>query len=226
MSQLNKLHYYIMTIQEVIRVKIVKRNGQIVNYDPTKISVAIAKANAEVPVTERIEEDKINQSKLTIGCKLENLTEFEKNYVLTLYNIILGGGSESLLFQKIREENSLCYYISSSSNKVDNLLIISSGISKSNFKKTVSLIKKELKNIEKGNFDEGLIERAKIRYKSILDEIYDYPNQIISAYYAVEVLNTDFPEVRKEKIMSVTKEDIIKMSKKIFVLWNFFNYIC
>ena len=61
MSQLNKVHYYIMTIQEVIRVKIVKRNGQIVNYDPTKISVAIAKANAEVPASERIEEDKINE---------------------------------------------------------------------------------------------------------------------------------------------------------------------
>lgn len=162
-----------------------------------------------------VEEDKINQSKLTIGCKLENLTEFEKNYVLTLYNIILGGGSESLLFQKVREENSLCYYISSSSNKVDNLLIISSGISKNNFKKTISLIKKELKNIEKGNFDEEMVERAKIRYNSVLDEIYDYPNQIISAYYAVEVLNTDFPEVRKEKIMSVSKEDIIKMSKKV-----------
>lgn len=42
-------------------MKIVKRNGQIVNYDPTKISVAIAKANAEVPATERIEEDKINE---------------------------------------------------------------------------------------------------------------------------------------------------------------------
>ena len=60
-----------------------------------------------------------------------------------------------------------------------------------------------------------MVERAKIRYNSVLDEIYDYPNQIISAYYAVEVLGTDFPEVRKEKIMSVSKEDIIKMSKKV-----------
>lgn len=162
-----------------------------------------------------IEEDKVNQSKLTIGCKLENLTDFEKHYVLTLYNIILGGGSESLLFQKVREENSLCYYINSSSNKVDNLIMISSGIAKSNFKKVLSLIKKELKNIEKGKFDEELIERAKIKYKSILEEIYDYPNQIISSYYASIVLGTDFPEIRKEKIMSVTKEDIVKMSKKV-----------
>lgn len=162
-----------------------------------------------------VEEDKINQSKLTIGCKLEGLSDFEKNYVLTIYNIILGGGSESLLFQKVREENSMCYYISSSSNKVDNLMIISSGIAKNNFKKVVSLIKKEMKNIEKGNFSDDLIERAKIRYKSILTEMYDYPNQIISAYYASVILGTDFPEVRKEKIMDVTREDIMKISKKV-----------
>lgn len=162
-----------------------------------------------------VEEDNINQSKLTIGCKLEGLTEFEKNYVLTLYNIILGGGSESLLFQSIREKHSLCYYVSSSSNKVDNLLIISSGIAKESFKKVLSLIKKELKNMEKGNFSNELIDRAKIRYNSIIDEIYDYPNQIISAYYASEVLGVDFPEIRKQKIMEVTKEDIVNISKKI-----------
>jgi len=42
-------------------VKIVKRNGQIVNYDATKISIAINKANAEVLEKDRIEEDKINE---------------------------------------------------------------------------------------------------------------------------------------------------------------------
>lgn len=162
-----------------------------------------------------IEKDNINQSKLAIGCKMKDLTDFEKNYVLTLYNIILGGGSESLLFQNVREKNSLCYYVSSASNKVDNLLIISSGISKENFKKVLSLIKKEMKNIGSGNFPDEMIEKAKIRYNSIIDEIYDYPNQIISAYYASEVLKVDFPEVRKKKIMEVTKEDIVSLSKKI-----------
>lgn len=162
-----------------------------------------------------IEEDDINQSKLTIGCKVSGLTDFEKHYVLTLYNIILGGGSESLLFQNVREKNSLCYYVNSSSNKVDNLIIISSGIAIENFKKTVSLIKKEISNIEKGNFSDEIIEQAKIRYKSVIDEIYDYPNQIISSYYASEILGVDFPDIRKKKIMEVTKEDIMKISKKI-----------
>lgn len=184
-------------------------------YKKKKDNPTIIHKKVRTKVKTVVEEDDINQSKLTIGCKTTGLTDFEKNYVLTLYNIILGGGSESLLFQNVREKHSLCYYVSSSSNKLDNLIIISSGIAKNNFKKTLSLIKKEMKNMELGNFDEEMIERAKIKYNSVLDEMYDYPNQIISAYYASEILGVDFPDVRKKKIMTVTKEDIIKISKKI-----------
>ena len=184
-------------------------------YKKKKDSPIIVHEKVRKNIKTIIDEDEINQSKLTIGCKTIDLTDFEKNYVLTIYNIILGGGSESLLFQNVREKNSLCYYISSSSNKVDNLIMISSGIAKENFKKTLSLIKKEMKNIEKGNFADEIIEQAKIKYISIIDEIYDYPNQIISSYYAKEILNTDVPEIRKKKIMEVTKEDIMAISKKI-----------
>lgn len=195
--------------------KIVKEKFKFNVYKKKKDNPTIIHKKVRSRAKTIIEEDDINQSKLTIGCKVCGLTDFEKNYVLTLYNIILGGGSESLLFQNVREKNSLCYYISSSSNKVDNLIMISSGIAKKNFKKSLDLIKKEMKKIEQGNFDEEMIERAKTRYNSILDEIYDYPNQIISAYYASEILGVDFPEIRKKKIMEVTKEDIIKISKKI-----------
>lgn len=195
--------------------KLIRSKFQFNVYKKKKEDPIINHEKIRTRIKTVIEEDDINQSKLTIGCKIKGLTDFEKNYVLTLYNIILGGGSESLLFQNVREKHSLCYYVSSTSNKIDNLIIISSGISKNNFKKALDLIKKEMKNIENGRFDEELIDRAKTRYNSVLDEIYDYPNQIIAAYYASEILGVDFPEVRKKKIMEVTKEDIIKMSKKI-----------
>lgn len=195
--------------------KLIKEKFKFNVYKKKKDNPNIIHKKIRKKIKTVIEEDDINQSKLTIGCKLSDLTDYERNYVLTLYNIILGGGSDSLLFQTVREKNSLCYYVGSTSNKVDNLLIISSGIAKKNFKKTLSLIKKEMKNIEKGNFSDDLVLSAKIRYNSVLDEMYDYPNQIISAYYAVEVLGVDFPEIRKQKIMDVTKEDIINLSKKI-----------
>ena len=69
-----------------------------------------------------VESDNTNQSKLAIACSLENITKYEKDYVLNLYNIILGGSADSKFFKNIREKFSLCYYIASGANKLDNLL--------------------------------------------------------------------------------------------------------
>jgi len=158
-----------------------------------------------------------NQAKLSIGFKLKDLTDFERNYVLTIFNMILGGGTESKLFRNVREKNSLCYYINSSSNKVDNLLFVTSGISKKNFSKVVKLIKTEIKNIQNGQITQEEIEESKVRYLAIIDEMYDYPNQIISFYYAKELLNSDLPDERRAMINKVTIDDIIKLSKKIYI---------
>ena len=71
-----------------------------------------------------------NQSNLVIGCNINKLSLYERNYVLTLFNVIFGGSSDSKLFREVREKNSLCYTIHSVPNKFDNLLIIRAGIDK------------------------------------------------------------------------------------------------
>lgn len=193
----------------------IRDNFKFNTFKKDKKSIVIKHDKFRTRAKKVIEVDKLNQSKLSIGCKIKDLTDFEKHYVLTIYNIILGGNSNSLFFQSIREKNSLCYYIGSSSNKVDNLLIISSGITASNFDKTISLIKKEMKNMTLGKFDDELIEKAKTHYASLIDEMDDYPSQIISSYYATDILGVDYPEVRKKKILEVTKENIMEVAKKI-----------
>ncbi|NLZ80922.1 MAG: anaerobic ribonucleoside-triphosphate reductase, partial [Clostridiales bacterium] len=40
-------------------MKVIKRNGQELDYDREKIIIAISKANKEVPFNEKISEDKI-----------------------------------------------------------------------------------------------------------------------------------------------------------------------
>ncbi|MDD6878908.1 MAG: insulinase family protein, partial [bacterium] len=164
-----------------------------------------------------IEEENVSQSKLSIGCKLFNLTKYESNYVLPLYSTILGGGSDSKLFKEVRESNSLCYYISSSSNKLDNVLFITSGISSNNFDKTVRLIKKGIKDMENGKFNEEDINKAKVQYITMLEELLENPFQIISSYYSMEILNNDDIETRIKRIKEVTYNDIKNISKKVHV---------
>lgn len=156
-----------------------------------------------------------NQSKLSIGCKIGKLTEFERNYVLTVYNMILGGNSESKFFKIIREKHSLAYYVYSSLNKLDSLMIIKAGISKENYEKTVKLIKKLMKDMALGNFSEEHVEIVKENYLSLLKEIEDNEAAIIETYLAKDLLNLGNIEERKQEIMKVTKEDIVNIAKKI-----------
>ena len=161
------------------------------------------------------EENDSNQSKLSIGCKIDKLSEFERNYVLTIYNMILGNGSESKFFQIIREKHSLAYYVYSSLNKLDSLMIIRAGIAKENFDKTVKLVRKLMKDITLGKFSIDDINIAKESYISMLNEIEDNDNAIIETYLAKEILNLGDIEERKCEVMKVTKQDIVNISKKI-----------
>jgi len=157
----------------------------------------------------------INQSHLVIGCKLDELTEMEKKYVMNIYNFILGGGTDSKLFTNVREKNSLCYSVHSTYQPVANLLIIKAGIDSRSYKKAVSLIKKELSNMQKGLFDESDIEKAKVTYLSAFDELEDSPSSIIGTYAAGEYLGYDCLEERKKKILEVTKDMVVAVSKKV-----------
>ena len=161
------------------------------------------------------EKNKSSQSKLSIGCKVYDLSEYERNYVLTIYNLIVGGSSESKFFQVIREKNSLCYHISSSLNKLDNLMLIKAGISRKNYDKTIKLIKELMDDIKKGNFTLEDINKAKANYISMLNEIEDNEEAIVETYMAKDLLNLGNIDERKKEIEKVSKEDIINVAKKV-----------
>ena len=161
------------------------------------------------------EKQENSQSKLSIACRCNGLTDYERNYVLTLYNVILGGGSDSKLFKEVREENSLCYTIYSVPNKLDKLLIIQAGIDRNNYEKTVKLIEKALEDMRKGKFDESDISIAREYFLTALEELLESSDRIIDNYLMMELIGTDTVEVKREMIEKVTKEEIIKVAKKI-----------
>ena len=163
------------------------------------------------------EKQQLEQSKLYIGCKLDKLTPFEQKYVMNMYSFILGGSPNSKLFVNLREKNSLCYTINSIYQPVFNLLTIKAGIDGNNFEKSVKLIKQEMKNIEKGNFETKDIEAGIITYKNTFKEVEDAAFSILNSYTSCEYLNYDPLEKRIKEIEKVTKEDIIKVSKKIHI---------
>ena len=155
------------------------------------------------------------QSKLAIACPYKKLSAYERDYALVLANIIFGGGTDSKLFKNVREKHSLCYSIHSTIHKLDNMMFITAGIDRNNFRKTVDLITKNLNDMKKGNFTSKDIETAKEFYNSSLLEIDENATRMISEAMAEDILGMDSVEGRMERMNSVKKADIVKVCKKI-----------
>lgn len=226
----NLYEYYKSTIKsDLIDIFVI---GNIENINIKQIINATFKINTLKKTTEshyikhtkinnriktKIEKMNLEQSKLYIGCKLDNLTPFEQKYVMNIYSFILGGSPNSRLFTNLREKNSLCYSINSSYQPAFNLLIITAGIDSENIKKSINLIKQELHNIEQGNFEENEIKAGIITYKNTFKEIEDSAFSILNAYTSCEYLDYDPIEKRVKEIEKITKKDIISVSKKIHI---------
>lgn len=156
-----------------------------------------------------------SQSNLSIACRVHGLSEYERNYPLTLFNIIFGGGCDSKLFKEVREENSLCYTIVSIPNKLDHVLLIRAGIDRYNFDKTLEIINKDLSDMKKGKFKESDINIAKEYFETAIEETEESQHRIIDNYMMMEFIGTDSLDVKREKMKKVTKKDIIKVAKKV-----------
>ena len=161
------------------------------------------------------EYDTVKQSQLLLLASLNGLTDYERQYVIKLYNELLGGNSNSILFNTVREKNSYCYYINSSVKAYDNILIINSGVEAKNIDKSIKLIKKCLKDVSLGKFSLDDLDSCKNTIISAIKSNRDNPITAINTYFSKVLVGSDSDEERIEKFSKVTKEDIIKVSKKI-----------
>ena len=156
------------------------------------------------------------QDSFVMVYNLDKLTKRESYLVMRLFNLIFGtGGLTSKLYRYLREENSLCYSVSSMFQLFDNLLIIYAGIEKKDKNKCVKLVKKALKEMVNGEFSDEELENAKKNCISSLKMSIDTPSGNINSYLFHELLDFPLFDERIKDIKSVTKEEIINVAKKI-----------
>ena len=154
------------------------------------------------------------QSQLLMIYNFVGLTKELREVVPYLFNNIFGNGSlNSKLFRYLREDNSLCYGVSSMNFKYDNIAVIKVALAKENIPKAIKLIKKAVKEMQDGNFlleelddaKKSAIFSIKIAQNNILNTLNNY----IFNYYDDFAL----PEDRLKRIKNITKQDIINFSK-------------
>ena len=147
---------------------------------------------------------------------LDNLNERERNFVIHIYNIILGsGGLTSKLYRYLREENSLCYNVSSMIQKYDGLLMIYSGIDAKDKDLCIELVNKAMKEMSNGEFSDIELDNAIKTVISSLKMGEDTQGGIINNYLFNYLDNLPLYEERVKEFKTVTKEEVINISKKI-----------
>ncbi len=139
--------------------KVILENENIKKLQARTINTNEVKLLEQVKTPETVEEKMdITQGKLVLGLTVESNTPEEK-YVALLYNMILGGGANSKLFQNVREKASLAYTAGSNYVRQMNNIFIRCGIETKNYEKALQIIKQQLEDMKNGNFtDEDIRE--------------------------------------------------------------------
>ena len=200
--------------------KIVEENENIeklVERDPQYVipKIEIKEKNQEEKVV--IEPMDVTQGKLILGLDIA-IEEEKLKYVALLYNSILGGSANSKMFQNVREKANLAYVASSSYLRHKNNIFINCGIEISNYEKALELIKKQIEDMQNGEFTQEDIENSKKGIIATIKLIDDEQDTGISYYFGQELSNTKTSiEEYQDKIEKVTKDDIINVAKKVSI---------
>lgn len=166
-------------------------------------------------IIEKVDTLPFNQSKLYIGYRLNDLSYHELNHVLRVYNTILGTMNDSLLFNIVREEHSLCYTVGSYYTKYNPSLTIYAGINKVNYEETVKLIKECVNLMSDKTTVERLFTSSLKTINTYLNNYYDDVTSQINSYYRKEFEEVESIEELKESINKVTIDEVINLNKKI-----------
>ena len=201
--------------------RIFKEYFKVSTFHKNELSLLVPELSRVRKIREFNEYDNVNQTQLTLLCNLSDITDYERKYVLPVYGEFLGGSSNSILFDTIREKNSYAYYVNALVKPYDNVMMIYSGIQKGNEKEVLKLIEKSLSGVSKGKFDLEKLESSKKTLISAIESSLDNPVSIINNYYAKVLVNALDVNEKIENIKKVSKEDIISVSKKISIHTQF-----
>lgn len=157
----------------------------------------------------------VTQGKLVIGTDV-NYNEENNKYKISLYNVILGEGATSKLFQNVRERESLAYTARSNYIRQKGNIYIRCGIEIPNYEKAVAVIKEQLEDMKNGKFTEEDIENAKKYIIAGLKTTKEEQDSEVSYYFGQEISGeyTSFEEYENQ-IKKVTKQDIENVAKSV-----------
>jgi len=166
---------------------------------------------------EIIEKQDIQQAKLHIGYRTHTTFKDDDFAALLVFNGIFGAFPNSKLFLNVREKHSLAYYVASGLEGFKGIMYVYSGIAGSDYEKTTTIIEEQLNEVIAGTFSEENLEETKALLLNDIVETMDDAQGLIEVMYQNVIGGTGIasPEALLDRLKEVTKEDVIRVAKKI-----------
>ena len=156
----------------------------------------------------------VNQTHLMIGGFAPNRHD-ENRFIFKVGDAILSKGFRSRLFQVIRDELGLAYYVYSQFDQYQEIgnLKIGLGVENTKVEKAVSAVIKQTNEVAQGNFSDEELARAKNYLIGQLTTGLETSDDIASWYGQQLLLNKKILSIEevKKKVLSVTREEIVNI---------------
>jgi predicted Zn-dependent peptidase len=122
---------------------------------------------------------------------------------------IFGGAPYSKLFTVVREKMSLCYYCAARLQSQKGFICVDSGVDESNIEATKQGIIDQLTAMQQGDFDDSVIEAAKMSLADGARSVTD-SQEAMESWYLARLFDKELlsPDEFIQNLQTINKEQI------------------
>ncbi|TSD02716.1 MAG: M16 family peptidase [Parcubacteria group bacterium Athens0714_16] len=167
----------------------------------------------------KLENKKTDQAHLVIGFRSNN-DKSKKNNATRVLSSVLGNGMSSRLFEKLREEMGVAYYVRSSNSSYSDVGVfgISAGVDPKRINEVLNVVMKELAKLKNDLVLEKELNKAKEYLIGNMQMGVESSDSVAEWFGEFEISNLELktPKQMADEIMKVTAKDVQKIAGEIF----------
>lgn len=161
------------------------------------------------------EQQAVSQAKLNMAYTLPVYFRDDGYYSAVVMNSLLGGSAYSLMFDNIREKESLAYYASSSLRPFSGHLVLQTGINPATYRRVTQLIDEQIAALRNGNYSDDRLLKVKNNLINQYLASGDNPSEQLARGLINNLLNLPADQQVVEKIQAVSRQDIAQLASQL-----------
>lgn len=168
-----------------------RKNNVLADYSYNQLAdqMIMKEENGQPSVLNWRQKDKLTQSKLNMAYGISESLDVKEYYAMMLLCYLLGGGGGSILFDDIREKQSLCYYIHCKMDKFMKTLTVMSGVQVTQIEHVTASVEAHMSRLKNELVETHQLERAKKMLLGSYRGLGDSPSSYINFIHSQELVD-------------------------------------